>query len=92
MDSADYTQQDLARMRYMLPELEAKLKECPNSFPLRNGIARIRQVLGLSQTATPIDPISFIDMRMIAQKMLTKTDVSINEAEIKRIGDEHNAG
>jgi hypothetical protein len=53
----DYSQQDLARMRYYLPELEAMFAKNPKSFPLRNGIAHIRKVLGLPQTVTPIDPL-----------------------------------
>jgi hypothetical protein len=52
----NYTKQDLARMRYYLPELEALFEKNPKSFPLRNGIARIREILGLPQTVTPIDP------------------------------------
>jgi hypothetical protein len=53
----DYTKQDLARMRYYLPELEGLFEKNPESFPLRNGIAHIRNVLGLPQTVTPIDPL-----------------------------------
>jgi hypothetical protein len=56
----DYSQQDLARMKYYLPELEEKFKQNPRSLVLRNGIAHIRKVLGLPQTVTPIDPIKFL--------------------------------
>jgi hypothetical protein len=53
----NYTKQDLSRMRYYLPELEALFEKNPKSFPLRNGIAHIRSILGLPQTVTPIDPL-----------------------------------
>jgi hypothetical protein len=56
----DYSENDLARMRYYLPELEALFKKNPKSFPLRNGIAYIREVLGLPKTVSPIDPITFL--------------------------------
>jgi hypothetical protein len=56
----DYSEQDLSRMRYFLPELEEKFKQNPRSLVLRNGIAHIRKVLGLPQTVTPIDPIKFL--------------------------------
>jgi hypothetical protein len=53
----NYTKQDLSRMRYYLPELEAMFKKNPRSSPLRNGIVRIREILGLPQTVAPIDPL-----------------------------------
>jgi hypothetical protein len=64
----DYSQQDLARMRYYLPELEAMFEKNPKSFPLRNGIAYIRKVLGLPQTVTPIDPLKFISEEMAREE------------------------
>jgi hypothetical protein len=57
----DYTEKDLARMRYYLPELKAKLKQNPQSLCLINGIAKIEEVLGLPKTVKPIDPIKFLD-------------------------------
>jgi hypothetical protein len=56
----DYSKQDLARMRYFLPELEEKFKKNPRSLVLRNGIAHIREVLGLPKTISPIDPMKFL--------------------------------
>jgi hypothetical protein len=56
----DYSQQDLARMRYYLPELEEKFKQNPRSLVLRNGIAHIREVLVLPKTVSRIDPITFL--------------------------------
>lgn len=60
MDNANYTPQDLSRMRYMLPELEEKLKQNPKSLVLHNGIVRIREILGLPSTGEAIDPLKFI--------------------------------
>jgi hypothetical protein len=59
-----YSETDLARMRYYLPELEAKHKQHPNSLPLRNGIAHIRNVLGLPETVKPVDVEKFLDAAM----------------------------
>jgi hypothetical protein len=56
----DYSETDLKRMRYYLPELEEKFKQNPRSLVLRNGIAHIREVLGLPKTVSPIDPITFL--------------------------------
>jgi hypothetical protein len=56
----DYTEKDLARMRYYLPELKAKLKQYPQSLCLINGIARIETVLGLTKTVESVDPIKFL--------------------------------
>jgi hypothetical protein len=57
----DYTEKDLARMRYYLPELKIKLKQHPQSLCLINGIAKIEEVLGLPKTVAPVDPIKFLD-------------------------------
>jgi hypothetical protein len=56
----DYSSQDLARMRYYLPELEEKFQKNPRSLILRNGIAHIREVLGLPRTVSRIDPLTFL--------------------------------
>jgi hypothetical protein len=56
----DYSQQDLARMRYYLPELEEKFRQNPRSLVLRNGIAHIREVLGMPKTVSRIDPLKFL--------------------------------
>jgi hypothetical protein len=60
----DYSETDLKRMRYYLPELEEKFRQNPRSLVLRNGIAHIRKVLGLPQTVTPIDPLKFLSDEM----------------------------
>jgi hypothetical protein len=56
----DYSETDLKRMSYYLPELEEKFKQNPRSLVLRNGIAHIREVLKLPKTVSPIDPITFL--------------------------------
>jgi hypothetical protein len=60
----DYSETDLKRMRYFLPELEEKFKQNPRSLVLRNGIAHIREILGLPKTVSPIDPLTFLSEEM----------------------------
>lgn len=60
-NNTDYTQQDLSRMRYYLVDMEEKFKKYPQSLALRNGIAHIRNVLGMERTVEPIDPFRYID-------------------------------
>jgi hypothetical protein len=56
----EYSEKDLKRMRYYLPELEEKFRQNPRSLVLRNGIAHIREVLGLPKTISRIDPLTFL--------------------------------
>ena len=65
MDYNNYSSEELARMRYYLKEMEDKFSRCPNSFVLRNGIARVREILGLPKTVTRHDPGSFLDNLML---------------------------
>jgi hypothetical protein len=60
----DYTEQDRARMRYYLPELEEKLIKYPKSIALKNAIVHIRKILGLPKTVDPIDPTRAIEKEM----------------------------
>lgn len=61
MDDTNYTDKDRDRMRYYLKEMEEKFKTYPNSLTLRNGIARVRQILHMPVTVTSIDTIAWID-------------------------------
>jgi hypothetical protein len=60
MNENDYTEIQLKRFKYYLPELEAKFKENPKSLTLRNGIAHIRKTLGLPETVAAIDPLTYL--------------------------------
>lgn len=59
MDTTGY---NLSKLRYDLYDLEQLYIKYPQSLPLRNGIARIREILGMPQTVEAIDPVLFLDI------------------------------
>lgn len=60
----EYTENDRARMRYYLLELREKLAKYPESLCVRNGIARIEEILELPKTIESVDPNAAIDRLM----------------------------
>jgi hypothetical protein len=58
-------------MRYYLSELREKLAKYPESLCLRNGIARIEEILELPKTIESVDPIATID-RLMADEIAAR--------------------
>lgn len=59
-----YTIEDKSRMRYWLKELKDKLAKNPDSLTLRNGIARVEEILEVPRTVESVDSEEWIKGEM----------------------------
>jgi hypothetical protein len=60
----DYQKSDKSRMRYWLKELKEKFAKNPESLTLRNGIARIEEILEIQNSVRPVDSLVWIEEKM----------------------------
>jgi hypothetical protein len=72
----NYSESDLARMRYYYKELESLLVKHPGSLTIRNGLARLDVILGHKVKYLPVDFSEELDRKIEEEKnkiLLDKT-------------------
>lgn len=78
----DYTEKDIARMKYYYKEMKTLRDIYPKSLPLINGMAHIEKVCGLEQVTQSVDFSEKLNQAIALAKVKLEDDINTQKTAL----------